>query len=412
MPDSPSVPAVSPVLRGMRLGQHVLFGLLLAVGAIRALSETGHFVAMLVGVLAFAGWYVLGMWLAPRMRHASSGRRYGAAWLAVLGLGWVALTVASSEFSWVAFSLFLLASQLLRWVPAIATVVVLTAVVVAVQLHAGGGSVPAKVTGPVIGALVATGMALAYRRLTAENEQRRRLVQELLAAQEDLVAAQDQLATAQRESGALAERARLARDIHDTLAQGFSSILLLARAGLAQADGTATPRRTLLGQIESTAAENLEEARRVVHALAPADLDAGSPLTAALGRLLDRLAEQTDVVTDLVVDSSGAEPEPLPTTYDVALLRLAQSALANVRQHARAQHATVTVTFADDAVTVDVVDDGVGFDPDSTAGSSGFGLRAMRARLAELGGSVRVESAPGEGTAVVARLPLQTGVRQ
>lgn len=394
----------------MRLGQHALFGLLLAVGATRALSGSTHFVWMLIGILVFAAWYALGMWLAPRMRQAATGRRYGAVWLLILTLGWVALIVASGEFSWVAFSLFLLAMQLLPTLPAVTSVVAITVVVIVSQLVAASGdNVAARVIGPVMGALVATGMSMVYRRLTRENEQRRRLVQELLQAQEDLVAAQDQLATAQRESGALAERARLARDIHDTLAQGFSSILLLARAGLVD-DQHGPPRRTVLAQIESTAAENLDEARRVVHALAPAELESGSPLTAALGRLVDRLSEQTGISTELVVDRSGIEPPTLPTTYDVALLRLAQSALANVRQHAQAQHATVTVTFGAEAITLDVVDDGVGFDPQRAVHSSGFGLRAMRARLAELGGTVRVESAPGEGTAVVARLPLPAEV--
>ncbi len=105
-------------------------------------------------------------------------------------------------------------------------------------------------------------------------------------------------------------------------------------------------------------------------------------------------------------------PTPLPTAYEVALLRVAQSALSNTARHARARHVEVTLDRADDAVVLDVVDDGTGFDPaglpadlpDPAAG--GFGLAAMRARLRELGGTLTIESAPGEGTALSARLPL------
>jgi signal transduction histidine kinase len=238
--------------------------------------------------------------------------------------------------------------------------------------------------------------------LTSENEQRRRLVAELVAAQDDLVATHDELAATQRQAGALAERARLARDIHDTLAQGFSSILLLARAGQAGSQDVAA----LLGQIESTAAENLEEARRVVHALAPAALEE-APLPAAIGRLLDRLAEQTGVRAELHLDG---EPVPIATSQEVALLRLAQSALANVRLHARASRVAVTLTYRPSEVSLDVVDDGVGFDlqqlQSAPLGGTGFGLRAMRDRLSGVGGTLAVESSAGEGTAVAATIPL------
>jgi signal transduction histidine kinase len=243
-------------------------------------------------------------------------------------------------------------------------------------------------------------MSWVYRQLVAENAERALLVTDLVAAQRDLVETHDALAAAQRESGALAERARLARDIHDTLAQGFSSILLLARAGLA------APDVDVLRQIEATAADNLEEARRVVHALAPAALDQ-APLPAALERLLERTAQQSHV--DTVMHCDG-EPVVLATAVEVALLRLAQGALANVRQHAAASRVGITLTYADTEVRLDVVDDGVGFDPSRVSRPSvdgaGFGLRSMRERLADIGGSLDVESAPGSGTAVAVTVPL------
>lgn len=103
-------------------------------------------------------------------------------------------------------------------------------------------------------------------------------------------------------------------------------------------------------------------------------------------------------------------PRVLPTPYEVALLRIAQSALANVVRHAGAGRAEITLTFMDTSVTLDVVDDGRGFDPSAASPAAsdggGFGLPAMRARAGTLGGLFTVESAPGQGTAVAVTLPL------
>jgi signal transduction histidine kinase len=390
-------PDVSPVLRSIQVGQHLLFAVLLLLGAVRAWEDAAQPGWVLSGTAALAIWYAAGRWLL------TAGQRY--LWLAGLVAGWLALVALSPDFSWVAFALFFRCMQLLPIRLAVGVVAALTAVVVAAEVSRGNGQVGPQVIGPSLGALVAIGIALAYRRLISENEQRRRLVAELVAAQDDLVSTHDELAATQRQAGALAERARLARDIHDTLAQGFSSILLLARAGRAGPAATAEVA-TLLGQIEATAAENLDEARRVVHALAPAALE-DAPLPAAIGRLLDRLAEQTGVRAELHLDG---EPVPIATSQEVALLRLAQSALANVRLHAQASRVAVTLTYRPSEVSLDVVDDGVGFDlqqlQSARLGGTGFGLRAMRDRLSGVGGTLAVESSAGEGTAVAATIPL------
>ncbi|MGH1564843.1 sensor histidine kinase [Mumia sp. DW29H23] len=380
------------VLRTMQLGQHVLFAALLAIGAVR----TGDVVAV-VGAVLLGAWYASGFAMVRRQPDTWRAR----VWLAGLVVGWLLLVLWSAEFAWVAFALFFICLHVLPVIPAVAVVVLMTVAVVATQLAQGDGNVAARVLGPCIGAGVAVGMGLLYERLVAQDARRRALVRALVAARDELIAAQDALVAAQRDAGAEAERARLARDIHDTLAQGFSSIVLLARAGLAGAEDVTE----VLGRIERTASDNLDEARRVVHALAPRDLDGSVPLTGALTRLLERIADAGGPATGLTVDGT---PRPTPTAYDVALLRLAQGALANVRQHARATRVQVTLTYADDAVRLDVVDDGVGFEPRATSVGprSGYGLRAMQERLAELGGSVDVESAPGRGTAVAATLPL------
>ena len=370
--------------RALRGGQHVLFLLLWSIGTSQTWADGA--VAGPVAALAI----VLALWYAVGLRFS------GWVWFVVLAALWVGLVLLAPTFAWLVFALNLIALHLLPDGPAIGTVVALTLTAISVLWPTASNPL-AAVLGPTVGAVVAIGVSWGYQRILAESAERGRLVAELVAVQEEL-------ATVQRQSGALDERARLARDIHDTLAQGYSSILLLARAGLARGASEAE----LLGQIEATAAENLVEARRVVHALTPAQLE-DAPLPAAVRRLLERLASETGLRTDLEVTG---DPLLAATAVDVAVLRLVQGALANVRQHALATRVVVSLSYAPDELLVDVVDDGSGFDPAATpqsADAGGFGLRAMRERLAALGGTLGVESAPGEGTAVAASVPLGGG---
>ncbi len=378
------------VIRTMQYALHGLFLVLLAVGAVRAAQDASHPLVPLLCALLVLGWYAVGV----RAAHSPAART-GRVWLLILVAAWVGLIVLSPEFSWVAFALFFLALHILPRVAAILTVAVITAVVIVAQIVVDSTNPTAGVIGPCLGALVAVGISWIYAGLREESSARQRLVDEL-------VASQDAVAEAQREAGVLAERSRLARDIHDTLAQSFSSIVLLARAGLAGGPDAARLHE-LMRQIDETAGAGLRDARTVVRALAPDELDQ-APLPAALGRLLTRVGDQAGIRTDLVIDGG---PRPLPTAVEVALLRLAQGALANVRQHARAEKVTLTLTYQDDGVQLDVVDDGVGFDPhvQTLRLGGGFGLRAMRERLADVGGTLSVESAPGDGTAVSAGIP-------
>lgn len=235
---------------------------------------------------------------------------------------------------------------------------------------------------------------LGYQALYRESERRRELIEELITTRAELAAAE-------RDAGILAERERLAREIHDTLAQGLSSIQLLLRAA-ERALPAGTPALEHIARAREAAQENLAEARRFVRALTPPDLEHGS-LAAALERLC------SGVPGPRVRFSLSGSPRVLPTPYEVALLRIAQSALANVVRHARAGRAEITLTFMDASVTLDIVDDGHGFDPSAAAsgsGDGGFGLPAMRSRAETLGGLFTVESDPGQGTAVAVTLPL------
>lgn len=231
--------------------------------------------------------------------------------------------------------------------------------------------------------------------------------------------AQAELGRTQHAAGVVAERERVAREIHDTLAQGFTSIVMLAQTASVESqrgDPDQVERR--LDLIERTARENLAEARALVSAFSPAPLQA-STLPEALVRLGERLTDATGVEVSTV--STGSDS--LPSDVEVVLLRTVQEALSNVRRHSGASTVQVTLDVdAHDAV-VTVTDDGTG----RSAGSvEGFGLRGMRERVTASGGSVEVEDAAprhtsvkaapgaaprgasGRGTRVTARVPVGT----
>ncbi len=399
-------------IRGLVLVQHVLLAVLVVVGMVRALTTGAPTLPLLLTVLLLLGWYALGARLASvRLASVDGGApggrsgRWGGWWLVGLVACWLLTVVVSADMVWVAFSLWLLAGHLLplRWAVALSLLVL--GVVIGRGGHADGWTA-ASVIGPSVGAGFALALSRGMGQVVRDSIERQELVASLVAAQEETEQLQAELAQTQRTAGVIAERTRLSRDIHDTLAQGFSSILLLARAGRATDDLGA--HRRLLGQIETSAAEHLEEARRVVGALAPAPLQSG--LAEALERITARFTDETGVDGKVRVEG---DLTALPPVLEVTLLRTAQAALANVRQHARARRVVVTLAEAEDLVRLDVVDDGVGFDParveqeDGRGGVArgGYGLRASRERLRELGGGLDVESDPGAGTAISAFLP-------
>lgn len=387
---------------------HVLFVLLFVVGLARALltqtMTAPHLALLFVASALFMGLYCFGLTLERRPISDARREQLAQVWISALVVAWIALLAVAADFAWLAFAFYFLVLYVARRALAAALVAVVLVASVVALASSNSTRGPGSVIGPFMGMLVALGIAWVYVQLRRENDARNLLLDQLVAAQDDALAAQEELAHAQHRAGVLAERERLARDIHDTLAQGFSSILLLSRAGLAREDGEGT----LLRQIEEQAAEGLTQAREVVHALAPTEL-ADAPLFAALRRLAERLGEQTGIAVSTTCDG---EARPLPSPVEVALLRIAQSGLANVRIHAQASRAGVTLAYSPTDVTLEIIDDGVGFDEAAVEraplGGSGFGLRAIRERLVELGGQLEVESAPGEGAALFVRIPTAT----
>ena len=397
------------VMRTLTVVQHILFGVLAAVCVTRSWSTGAPRLPLVVAAVVLLAWYAVGLrWGARPTDPSGSGEagNHGRWWLLGLVAAWLALVLVSAENVWLAFSLWLLIPHFfpVRWAAVISVGVL--AVVIWRPWFATGELTLAEALGPAIGALFAFALSRGQHQLVRDAIERQRLVDSLVKAQNEMAALHDELASSQREAGVLQERGRLSRDIHDTLAQGFSSIVLLAR-GRSVVTGEAG-LADLLTQIESTASTNLAEARDVVSALAPKSLS-DNGLVQALVRIIDTLEQETGIPTELRVEG---EPLNLPTAIEVALLRTAQGALANVRSHSGAGRVVVTLSGLEDRVLLEVVDDGQGFDPEAVAeragaySHGGYGLPSTRARLRELGGDLVLESAPGEGTALSAHLPL------
>jgi signal transduction histidine kinase len=358
------------------------------VTAVRAIAAGVPLLPAMLAAGAFLAWYAAGATFARG--------RFSAWWLCGLGILWVGMLLISAEFVWLSFPLLLLAGHVLRrWWSVAYAAPVLVAAIAAPVLH----QVPitfAHIVGPLLGGGFALAISLGYDALLRDAVERERLITSLVRTQDEMASLQEELARTQREAGATQERTRLARDLHDTIAQELSSMVLMARSGDAER----------LPQIESLAQHSLTDLRRIVAALAPAELE-GAALVAAIERMLTALREAAGIQTTLHAD---VDLPPLPTSHEVAFLRVAQSALANVRQHAAAEQ--VSVAFAVDAgtVTMTVSDDGVGFPVDETAvPTTSYGLAAMRSRLREFGGALEVRSAPGEGTTLIAALPAASG---
>ena len=399
--------SLAPVFTGLRVGLNALLLGLAAFAVVRAyLTSSSTAWWTLLAALAFVAVYLAGAVVArPGARAALSGRRTGdhpgarpvgpsaAAlwWIAALTALWACLTWLSPEGAYLVFPLFFLYLHVLPGAGGIVAIILATGfAVVALGLHLGFGV--GGVIGPLVGAAVALLIGFAYRALRREADERERLLAELMRTRH-------QLAETEREQGALAERARLARDIHDTVAQGLSSIQMLLRA--AERDA-AEPAAGYVRLARETAADSLADTRQIIAELTPARLDDGLP--AALRRLGREQEGRSSVPVTV-----NAEDLDLPMGIQTALLRIAQGALSNAIRHARARRIVVGLMGEDGTVTLAVSDDGRGFDTSAAAPSPGadsFGLTAMRERVEQLDGELIIDSTPGAGTVVTARLPV------
>ncbi len=213
---------------------------------------------------------------------------------------------------------------------------------------------------------------------------------------DELTAAQDELAALHRDAGITAERARMSREVHDTVAQSLTGLVLLAqRARRGFASGSLDDETLEL--IETSARDALAETRALVAAAAPVELTQGG-----IAEALERLAERFERETRIRVSVSTSLDEPLDRDTEVVLLRCAQEGLANVRKHSAAAHARMELTVASGDARLVLSDDGRGFPAEARAG---FGLAGLRDRLALAGGTLEVDGTPG-ATALTATLPI------
>jgi signal transduction histidine kinase len=373
------------------VGWHVLFGaMVVATAVLTAVNGSAAYIVPLLVVLVAA--YVL-VWF-PRKGCASLRRSIPFLVVACVVLALMAYRDPASLV--ILFALYPLGFVLLDRRGAIIATIAITMTFTITLAARDGFSREALLlngftaVGNIVFALV---IGLFIDGIVRESRRRKELLEQLQATQ-------GELAALEREAGAVAERERLARDIHDTLAQGFTSIVMLSQAGEAAAvEGQSSEAAARLRQIQETAREGLAEARALVGAMTPPALE-GDRLPDALSRLVDRFTRDTGVAADFAVDG---EPGGLSANSDVVALRATQEALANVRKHAGATRVQVRLAYDEDGATVSVSDDGAGFDPASPR--PGYGLDGLAQRVESVGGLSSVESSPGAGTRVRVRVP-------
>jgi signal transduction histidine kinase len=386
LPPAPTGPA--PAAAGSRLGRidaavHLGFAVLIVASVVRYVMRHSAADNLLVLALAAAACALYAVIAALAQR-----RRPWALWMFVLVAVWAVLVVSAPSFAWCSFALFFLCRIAFTGAVAYAAAGATAAATAAGLFRLSDGTDLAMLLGPLaVGVL----LTLIYDRIEHDAAEQRRLHREVSLAQ-------GQLAASERRAGTIAERERVSREIHDTVTQGLASSLLLLEA--AHRGWPDPASRQDLRQAGELLRRNLSDTRSLVHELASPGLDA-SPLPDAL------LQAASQYVPDARLLVTG-DPRPVPPEVRHTLLRVVQSAAANIKLHASASTATITLGFLPDAVTLDIYDDGTGFDPAAVAPPSdagGYGLRAMRQRVEQLGGDFSVESAPGEGTVVAAQLP-------
>lgn len=364
---------------------HLGFAVLLVASSVRYVMRHSPADNLLVLALAASACVLYAV-----IAVLSQRRRPWALWMFALVAAWTVLVVVAPSFAWCSFALFFLCRTAFTGAVAYVAAGAVAAATAAGLFRLGDGTDLAMLLGPLaVGAL----LTLIYDRIERDAAAQRSLHAEIALAQ-------DQLAASERRAGTIAERERVSREIHDTVAQGLASSLLLLEA--ANRAWPVPSARQDLRQASRLLRQNLSETRSLVHELASPGLDA-SPLPEAL------LQAATQYFPGARLLVTG-EPRPVPPDVRHALLRVVQSAAANIKLHASARNATLTLGFLPDTVTLDVFDDGGGFDPAAAAPPSdagGYGLRAMRQRVEQLGGVFAVESTPGEGTIVAAQLPAK-----
>jgi len=381
--------------RSMR-GWDLAFYAMVAVGAVTLALDvgTGGRLAVVLGLLGLlvVAYTVLGR----RIARTGAGRLV-VPYLTILVLATTAITyvsIAGTILLFIAYSHIWFFSLTRRGgvvASAVLTVGVFGAIIAAAGFDTA--DLPSVLAQGTLALTFSLLLGLWITQVAEQSEQRAELIDRLESAQTELAASH-------HAAGVTAERERMAQEIHDTLAQGFTSVVMLAqaaRADLGRADLEHAIQRLEL--VERTARDNLAEARALVAAFAPVGL-AESGLAAALERLATRFTEETGVAVRVDVDE---DCRAVGREREVILLRSAQEALTNVRRHAGASHVRLSLACGSGGeARLEIADDGRGIDE---ASAEGFGLRGMRERVASGGGRLAVAGVPTGGTRVLVTLP-------
>ncbi|MGW7638337.1 sensor histidine kinase [Streptomyces decoyicus] len=367
-------------------------------------------------------WYA-GLGRPLMLRHESDRRN------TVFAVGlFVLFGVAAAADLMSAFALFAVVPMLMMSLatrPALVLGVLGNLLPVTMMWLQGGATGPAVLfvlLASLLGIALSVLLGLWIKRVVRQNKEHAALIEELRQNRE-------QVARLSHQAGISAERERLAREIHDTLAQSLTSIISLVQAVDAEVEAAPAAARQHLALVGRVAKESLAEARAFVADRTPASLQESS-LAQALRRQADGLTAQTGLLVRFAVEG---DERPLPMAVNVVLLRAAQEAGTNVRKHADARAVDMVLRYGAGQVGLRVADDGNGFgkaaasaaekdegrgtagqgqdqdqDQDQDQGDGGgFGLRGMAARVAEIGGVMSVVSEPGAGTAVEVKVPLE-----
>lgn len=249
---------------------------------------------------------------------------------------------------------------------------------------------------PFLVFVAASTIAAAIQRIGALTAKQAELIRQLESTREDL-------AVSERSRGVLEERTRMAGEIHDTLAQGFTSIVLLARAGRR----SAARAEDALESIEATAQENLDTARRLVESTRPDELQEASLPDALKRHLTASLPDQISGELQVV-----GRPISLPGSVETVLLRAAQEAIRNACTHAQPNRVYITLSYLEDSVALGVRDDGIGFADghvrDRGTLTGGQGLTTLARRVESLSGSLDIEPGEERGSVLTVRIPVES----
>jgi signal transduction histidine kinase len=231
----------------------------------------------------------------------------------------------------------------------------------------------------------------SYREIEKKEGVRRQLLQKVLMVQEE-------------------ERKRVARELHDETTQSILGLVMKLEAAANLPDADVARIKQMLNDIRKLAVGMLDSVHGLIFDLRPSVLDDLGLLSAIRWYAQNRLGEDG---VKARVEVTGEERD-LPPQVEIALFRVAQEAIANIAKHAGAQHALVNVEFREDAIIIEIEDDGRGFDTaelnPQPGDSQGVGLMGMRERVELLGGRFQMESKPGSGTHIIVEVPLEKGV--